>query len=101
MVYTATLTKTGQITIPKPVRAMLGIEPGQKITFRKTKNAVAIEREKTPTEIAEEIDALIPDDIRARHMREYAGMTSAEMREKWLESPDAEDYFKEERARTL
>ena len=101
MVYTATLTKTGQITIPKPIRAILGIEPGEKITFHEGRNAVRIDRAKTAAEIAQEIDALIPDEARAHHMKEYAGMTSAEIQEKWLKTPDAVSHFKEEEARTV
>ena len=101
MYYSATLTKTGQITIPKPVRLILGIEPGQRVIFKKTKDSVSIAREKTAEEISAEIDAIIPDETRAYHMREYAGMTSSEIREKWFKTPDAKKYFKEERKRTL
>lgn len=99
MVYAATITKTGQITVPKPVREALEVEPGQKIIFNIKKKSVSIERQKTAAEIAEEIDALIPDDVRAHHMREYAGMTSSEMQDKWLDSPDAIAYFRKERVR--
>lgn len=64
MGYAATITKTGQITIPKWVREVLGVEPGQRIVFRKTKDAVTIEREKTVDEVAAKIDELIPQEIR-------------------------------------
>lgn len=30
-----TVTSKGQVTIPKPVRDMLGIEPGSKVEFRR------------------------------------------------------------------
>lgn len=101
MVYAATLTRAGQITVPKPVREALGAEPGQKIIFNVKKKSVSVERQKTAAEIAEEIDKLIPDDARAHHMKNYAGMTSVEMQEKWLETPDAAKYFQEEMERTL
>ena len=42
----ATLTKTGQITIPKWVREYLGVKPGQAIIFRKEKDGMKIMREK-------------------------------------------------------
>ncbi len=32
---TATVTTKGQITIPKPVRDLLGLSPGSKIEFRR------------------------------------------------------------------
>lgn len=33
---TATVTAKGQVTIPKPVRDLLGIGPGSKVDFRRT-----------------------------------------------------------------
>ena len=101
MTYAATLTRTGQITIPKNVREWLGIKSGQRVVFQKHNGAVVIAREKTAMEIAENIDRLIPDDIRAEHMRKYAGMSSDEMRERWLESGEARSHFEEEMERTL
>jgi AbrB family looped-hinge helix DNA binding protein len=32
---TATVTAKGQVTIPKPVRDLLGIRPGSKVDFRR------------------------------------------------------------------
>lgn len=99
MGYAATITKTGQITIPKWVREALGVEPGQRIVFRKTKDAVTIEREKTVDEVAAKIDELIPQEIRERHNREYGGLTTAEWERKWAESEDAKEYFAEKARR--
>lgn len=101
MGHAATLTKTGQITVPKWVREVLGVQPGQRIVFRKEKNSIAIEREKTAAEIASEIDALIPKDIREAYLKEYGGLTANEFQEKWLKSDDAKAYFEEERQRCL
>ena len=95
MIYTATITKTGQITLPKGIREILGVAPGQRVTFRREKKAVLVEREKTAQEIAKEIDALIPEDARRHHMENYAGMTSAEMQEKWSETEEARDHYSE------
>lgn len=100
MVYTATLTKAGQITIPKAVRQILGLKPGQTVTFHRDKDTIRLEGEKSATEIAHKIDELIPDDIRDDYMKNYAGLTSSEMQEKWLETPEAKVHFKEERKRS-
>lgn len=40
-----TVTSKGQVTIPKPVRDMLGIEPGSKVEFRRAADGtIVIER---------------------------------------------------------
>ncbi len=101
MGYAATLTKTGQITVPKWVREALGVQPGQRIVFRKEKNSIAMEREKTVDEITEQIHALIPKEAREIHMREYAGLTANESMQKWMKTEDAKKYLEEERARCL
>lgn len=101
MGYTATITKTGQITIPKWVREVLGVEPGQRIVFRKTKDAVTIEREKTAEQIADEIAKIIPERARKYHMEHYAGMLAKDALAKWADSDEGKAYFEKERARTI
>lgn len=101
MTYAATLTRTGQITVPKWVRELLGVESGQRIVFRKEKNAVLMEREKTAEETADEIHALIPDDVREAYIKDYGGLTAREVQEKWIASDAAEEYFAEEIRRSL
>jgi antitoxin PrlF len=42
---TTTVTRKGQVTIPKPVRDHLGIGPGSQVTFRRvTDGSIVIER---------------------------------------------------------
>jgi len=42
---TATVTAKGQVTIPKPVRDLLGIHPGSKVDFRRAPDgSVILER---------------------------------------------------------
>ena len=101
MGQTATLTKTGQITVPKWARDFLGVKPGEQIIFLKAKNKLEIKKEPTAAEIAEQIDALIPDEARKWHMEHYAGMTSAEMQEKWENSDEGRAYHQEEMDRCL
>ena len=68
MGQTATLTKTGQITVPKWVREYLGVSSGDTIVFKRERGGMKIMREKTAEEIAAEIDKLIPDEARKWHM---------------------------------
>lgn len=101
MGYAATITKTGQITVPKWVREALGVKSGDRVIFRKEKQAVMIERERTTSELAEEIGALIPDQIRQAYINEYGGMTAAAAREKWAKSPEGKAYFEKELKKCL
>lgn len=102
MAQTATLTKTGQITVPKWVREILGVKPGQVIVFHRNKdNTVTMHREKTAEEIAAEIDALIPEETRKFYMKHYRGLTANETFEKWSKTPEAQEYLKEELEKCL
>ncbi|MBQ6409699.1 AbrB/MazE/SpoVT family DNA-binding domain-containing protein [Candidatus Saccharibacteria bacterium] len=97
----ATLTKTGQITIPKWVREYLDVKPGQAIIFRKEKDGMKIMREKTAEETAEAIRKLIPEEARRRYIEKYGGMTAAEVREKWSRSPEGRAYLQAEEEKCL
>ena len=41
---TATVTAKGQVTIPKPVRDLLGLAPGSKVEFRRAGDSVLLVR---------------------------------------------------------
>ena len=100
MNYVSTLTKTGQITVPKNVRDFLMVKPGQRITFNLRKNSVTLEREKTLEEITAEIDELIPAETK-KNAKKRGKKTAGEIREKWLKSDAAKKYFEEELEATL
>lgn len=101
MTYSATLTRTGQITIPKAVREALGVKPGQRIVFNIEKKTAKIERQKTVDEITDEIHALVPDYARKNFIEKNAGKTASEIREEWLKSNEAREYYEERRRRCL
>lgn len=45
MIYTSTVTQKGQATIPAPIRAKLGIKPGQKVIFEEQKQQIIIKNQ--------------------------------------------------------
>ena len=100
MIYSATVTKTGQITIPKSVREILGVKPGQKVVFERKKDTITIEKSKTAEEIGAKIHALIPDYVR-ENAKKNAGKTAGQIREEWLKSDEAKEYYAERLRRTL
>ena len=102
MAHAATVTKTGQITLPKWAREVLGVKPGQVVIFKKAKNnTLTIEREKTAEEISEEIRKIIPKEARDYYMKHYRGLTATETREKWMNSPEAQEWLEEEVRRSI
>lgn len=101
MSYTATLTANGQITVPKAIRLLLGVEPGGKIVFDDSADAITVTRAKTREEEIDEmvrmLDSLREKAIRknpriAEKIRENAGKAASEMREEFDNSPEGEAY---------
>ena len=56
--YSTTITRSGQVTIPKELRAFLGVKPGQRITFTKNKDSITINRRLTDEEFTAGLDAI-------------------------------------------
>lgn len=100
MYYASTITSTGQITLPKHIRDILGVNPGQRVIFKTQKDAVTIEREKTAEEVSAEIQTLITAEMR-KNWQKNAGKTASEIREEWLKSDEAKEYYAERLRRTL
>lgn len=41
----STVTVKGQVTIPREIRRLLGVKPGDRVRFRERENGVVIERQ--------------------------------------------------------
>ena len=78
--YSAVITKSGQVTLPKELRDFLGVKPGEKIIFDTDEKRVIIKRKMTKEEFYASIDRNL--NAKTRHIiKKSAGMTVAEMRE--------------------
>lgn len=96
MMYTASLTKTGQATIPKVVRDILGITPGEdtKITYTTHKDgSVTIAKEMTDEEAFAYLDSLKSEKTK-KIIARSAGKTVREMIDEWESSPEGQKYLK-------
>lgn len=88
---TLTLSSVGQITIPRSVRKLLGLEKGAKLNLEidQEKKTITLKRQKTHEEIFAELEAfqktLPKPDPRTKHM------TVSEMVEEQLKNHPLED----------
>lgn len=56
--YSAVITKSGQVTLPKELREYLGLKLGDRVSFRRTKTGATIERKLADEELLGEIRAI-------------------------------------------
>ena len=56
--YSAVITKSGQVTLPKELRDFLGVKPGERIFFNKTSGGISINRRLSDAEFTAKIDAI-------------------------------------------
>ena len=96
MSYVTTVTKSGQMTIPRVIREQLNITPGQKIRVETTPDAIIVHRHMTDDEFFSALDALdSPEnqELVAAHsgqsvsdmIRDYSDSSSGQkdLRESW------------------
>lgn len=95
--YSTTVTKTGQIFLPKAVRTALNLLPGQRISFDVKGDVLTLRRAKTIEEILADIDRIRENasEETKRRIKMNAGKTVAEMRDEWDRSPEGQKYYKE------
>lgn len=82
MIYTTTLNKASQATVPKAVYTSIGINPGERFVYNinEKTGVVTIEREKTLSENLNEAREKLPEEVKER-IRKNAGKTVSELRE--------------------
>ncbi|MBQ7802321.1 hypothetical protein IJ380_00415 [Candidatus Saccharibacteria bacterium] len=87
MIYTSTMTKTGQVFFPKAVRLALGLEPGKRINFELKNNTVTIKKTQSLEEVLAKLDsARTPEQKTA--IKKYRGLTVSEAKDKWAFSSE-------------
>lgn len=98
--FTVTITQSGQATIPKEVREVLGVEPGERISYSISRGGeVRITRELSDDDFLVQLDALKSPESIARERevaKEYAGMSIGEMVDAWAASPEGQEELRKE-----
>lgn len=104
---TLILNKSSQVTFPKAVREILGVELGDRLTFRKTskRNQIIIAREPSFDERMSAIHARhakilasLPPEERQRRLdliEKNRGKTASELRDEWDRSSEGQAYYHE------
>lgn len=99
-----TLNRSSQVTLPKALRELLGVELGSHLAYRRVgkRKQVVIEREPTFAErmdaVRAKIDArLTPEEraLRAELIEKNRGKTASELRDEWDRSPEGRAYYHE------
>lgn len=99
--YSATITKSGQVTLPKELRDFLGVKPGQKIIFNKKGDSVFIPRRMSDEEFLEKLDELKTPKTKAfikKYGAKLAKKSISEIKSDWAKSPAGQKYLEEKYA---
>ena len=95
-IYTATISSSGQVTIPAEVRKVLGVGKNEEINFKVEEGGITVERPQTVDEFFERQKARIEAEKRqnpafAKRLEEDAGKTPYELRMEWMNSPEGKN----------
>lgn len=105
MTYAVAVNSSGQATIPKAIRDLLGVVPGEnRITFDIIKGKIVLGKEKSRAEIfdenmqkiwkrMEEAERRNPEIKKRKEM--YKGMTFDEVRDAYDATPEGKKEFEE------
>lgn len=99
--YTATVGARGQVTIPKPLRDLLGLTAdNNKINLEARDNIIYISRAKSLDESLAEIEEVHTAEMRQNptlraNVERYAGMTASEFRAAWLQTAQSKKLYKD------
>ena len=105
MNYAVAINSSGQATIPKAVRELLGIIPGEnRLIFETRGKTVTVKREKSRAELFDETLAKIHRDLAEEERtnpafreakKRYAGMSYEEVMDAYYDTPEGKQEFEE------
>lgn len=91
----ATLSSSGQITLPKTFRDMIGLKSGDKANIELKDGAIVIRRQKTFEEVEAEMEKLRQSfsEETKRLIKKNAGKTVNQLRQEIDNSPEGRAYY--------
>lgn len=94
MAYVATMTANGQITIPKTIRMLLGLESGSKVIFDELTDIISLRKAEAIEDVLADLDEKKSPVVRAAISRHH-GKTVAELRDEYATGEAGQVYYKE------
>lgn len=95
MLYTTTITKSGQISIPKAVRQTLDLNLGDKVILNCTKSSLTIKRKMTDADFFAKMDSLISDQTRSL-FKTHANKSVSELKSTYATTQNFKNDYKDE-----
>lgn len=93
MEYSVAVTKSGQMTLPKAVREMMGITNRAIVRFSRGKSVSVYKQPSMEERFAEVRASFSPETKEA--IKRTAGKTKEELEAEWLNSLESKKYYKE------
>ncbi len=94
MIYTTTITKSGQISLPKSIREALNLTIGGKVTLDYSKSKLTIRRKMTDEEFFAKMDSLISDKTRSL-FKKNAEKSISELKSAYEKTENFKNNYKE------
>ncbi|MBR3256858.1 AbrB/MazE/SpoVT family DNA-binding domain-containing protein [Candidatus Saccharibacteria bacterium] len=94
-IYSSTLTKTGQVFLPKAVRSALNLLPGQSVVLSLKGDSLVLKRAQSVEELVAELEEIRENASEKTKLRleKNAGKSAQELRENWSASPEGKSFY--------
>lgn len=99
---TMTITRSGQITLPKVFRDMIGVKPGERVVVEADSNQIRVRRRMSEEEFRATLDSVLSPETKARTARIIKAdrkkgiKTTRQMIDEYHNSPEAKRALEEE-----
>ena len=89
-----TMNQHGQITLPKSLRKLMGLEKGSGLKLVASPTKATIERAETIEEVLADLDTKKSPKVRAK-IKQLSNKTVADLRDEYIKSAAGQKHYKE------